>query len=329
MLYATAVELVPLGNSGLQVSRLCLGTMGFGWTATEEASFGVLDAFVAAGGNFVDTADIYSYWVRGHFGGDSERVIGRWLAARGGRDRLVIATKVRGRMWKGADGEGLSRSHIVKAAEASLRRLHVETIDLYQCHRFDEKTPIDETLRALQDLVRDGKVRAIGASNYPPAQLTEALDVAREAGLPGFATLQPHYNLVHRGEFEGELQRICVERGLGVIPYSPLAKGLLTGKYVKGAQVESARARQVAQYANDAAWAVVDAVRTIAAVRGATCSAVALAWGLAQPAITALIVGANNAEQLAEQVPALQLALTGDERAMLEAASRPFAGSGT
>lgn len=317
-----------LGRTDLRVSRLCLGGMQFGWTANEADSFAVLDAFLAAGGNFIDTADIYSRWVPGHRGGESERVIGAWLASRGVRARVVIATKVRGPMWRGKDGEGLSRAHIVRACEESLRRLQVETIDLYQCHWFDEQTPIEETLRAFEELRAAGKVRFIGASNYPPDRLRAALAAADALGLPGFVSLQPHHNLVHRAEFEGELQALCLERGLAVLPYSPLAKGFLTGKYRRGGGlVYSERSRQVREYLTPGGFAVLDALAEVAGARGTSLAAVALAWQLAQPGITASITGANTPAQLADLLPAADLDLTPAELARLDAASAPFLGA--
>lgn len=313
---------VPLGSTGLAVSNLCLGSMQFGWTADEQASFAVLDAFAAAGGNFIDTADIYSNWARGNPGGVSEEIIGRWMRARGNRERIIIATKVRGRMWKGTDGEGLGRAHILRAAEDSLRRLQTDVIDLYQCHWPDEAVPITETLGAFSELIAAGKVRHIGASNYTPAQLTEALRASASGGLPRFETLQPHHNLVHRAEYEAELADICVREQIGVIPYSPLAGGFLTGKYRRGQPMpESQRARGVSKYFNERGWRVLDALDEVAAARGTTVAAVALAWELTRPAVVAPIVGANTPEQLAELLPATDLSLTDDEVARLDAAS--------
>ncbi len=315
------MEKVQLGRSGIQVSRLCLGTMQFGWTATEAESFAVLDAYVEAGGNFLDSADIYSRWAKGHRGGESEEIIGRWLKARGNRGQMVIATKVRGPMWPGPSGQGLGREHIVKSCEYSLKRLQIETIDLYQFHWFDEDVPIEESLRAIEELMKSGKARALGCSNYPPEKLTAALDAAAVHGLPRFESLQPHYNLVHRREYEDGLQAICVQHEISVIPYSPLAKGFLTGKYVQGGpKVASARSSGVKDYFTPSAWAVLDAVREVAARYEATPSAVALAWQLAQPGITAPIAGANSAAQLADQLPALSLRLRAADVERLSAA---------
>lgn len=313
---------VSLGSTGLTVSNLCLGSMQFGWTADERASFAVLDAFVEAGGNFIDTADIYSNWAPGNPGGVAEEIIGRWMKARGNRQRLVIATKVRGRMWDGPDGEGLSRAHIMRAAEDSLRRLQTGVIDLYQCHWPDETVPIEETLEAFNDLIAAGNVRHIGASNYSPQQLMEALRAADEHRLPRFKTLQPHHNLVHRDEYERELAGICAREHLAAIPYSPLAGGFLTGKYRRGRPVpESQRARSASKYFNERGWRVVDALDSVANAHGTTVAAVALAWELTRPAVVAPIVGANTPAQLAELLPATELVLTAEEIARLDAAS--------
>jgi aryl-alcohol dehydrogenase-like predicted oxidoreductase len=311
-----------LGHTGITVSNLCLGSMQFGWTADEAASFTVMDAYALAGGNFIDTADIYSNWSPGNPGGVSEEIIGRWIKARGNRSSLVLATKVRGPMWKGGDGEGLSRAHITRAVEDSLRRLQVETIDVYQCHWPDERTPIEETLAVFDDVIKAGKVRHIGASNYTTAQLEAALKVADGKQLPRFATLQPHHNLVHRREYEAQLAALCSREGMGVIPYSPLAGGFLSGKYRKGQPVpKSQRAGRVKEYMNDAGFRAIDALDAVAQAHGTTVPAVALAWQLTRPAVTAPIVGANTAEQLAALLPASDLRLTAVEVAALDAAS--------
>jgi aryl-alcohol dehydrogenase-like predicted oxidoreductase len=316
------VRLNHLGGSELEVSELCLGTMQFGWTADEAGSFATLDAYVSAGGNFIDTADIYSNWVPGHRGGEAEEILGRWMQSRRNRDGIVVATKLRGRMWDGPDGEGLGRGHIMRAVEDSLRRLQVETIDLYQCHWPDEATSIEETLRAFEDLVRSGKVRYAGASNYTARQLEEAASTAKRAGVAGFVALQPHYNLVHRTEFEGSMARECGREGLGVIPYSPLAGGFLTGKYSRdGPAPKSQRARQAQRYMTEQGYAVIDAIGAIAADRSTTVAAVALAWLLANPLVTAPIIGANAPEQLADLLPACDLTLTGDDLRALDAVS--------
>jgi aryl-alcohol dehydrogenase-like predicted oxidoreductase len=319
------VELRPFGTTDLRVSPLCLGTMQFGWTADERGSFAVMDAFVDAGGNFLDTADIYSNWSPGNPGGVSEEIIGRWLKARGNRDRMVMATKVRGPMWRGPDGEGLSRSHVMRATEDSLRRLQVETIDLYQCHWPDENTPIEETFAAFSELIDAGKVRYVGASNYTAKQLSEVVKVAGEKHLRRFVSLQPHYNLVHRSEFEGALAVLCQRQRLAVIPYSPLAGGFLTGKYRKGRPMpKSQRAQRAKRYLTDRGVRVLDALNAMAGAHDTKLAAVALAWLLAKPAVTAPIVGANTPEQLAELLPAAELQLAADELKVLDEASAAF-----
>jgi aryl-alcohol dehydrogenase-like predicted oxidoreductase len=316
------MKLVPLGRTGLTVSNICLGTMQFGWTADEKPSFAVMDAFVEAGGNFIDTADIYSNWAKGNPGGVSEEIIGRWMKERGNRDRIVVATKVRGAMWRGDDGEGLSRAHITRAVEDSLRRLQVETIDLYQCHWPDEDTPIEETLSVFGDLIAAGKVRHIGASNYSASQLRDALRVAGAKQLPRFATLQPHHNLMHRAEYEDRLAAVCQREGIGVIPYSPLAGGFLTGKYRRGAPLpDSERASRASRYMTHHGYAVIDALASFARLHDTTLPAVALAWSLTRPAVVAPIIGANTSRQLADLLPAGNLVLAPDEVQQLDSVS--------
>ncbi len=314
----------PLGRTGLKVSVLCLGTMQWGWTADEANAFAVMDAFVEHGGNFIDTADVYSRWVEGNPGGVSEQIIGRWMKARRNRRQIVLATKVRGRMWEGPNGEGLSRSHILRAVEDSLRRLETDVIDLYQIHADDLNTPMEETLRALDDLVRQGKVLYIGCSNIVAWRLMKALCISERWGLARYDSLQPHYNLVHRREFEAELKPLCESEGLGVIPYSPLAGGFLTGKYRPDAPPpSSARLSGVKRYFNDHGWRVLAAVERVATERGATPAQIALAWQLSQPVITAPIIGANSVAQLHELLPAATMRLTAAEMAFLDEASRP------
>ena len=316
------MKTTTLGTTDLTVSNLCLGTMQFGWTADEDASFAVMDAYAEAGGNFIDTADIYSRWSPGNPGGVSEEIIGRWMKARGNRDGLTVATKARGEMWKGDDGEGLSRSHITRAIEDSLRRLQVETVDLYQCHYPDDKTPIEETLTIFGELIASGKVRYIGASNYSATQLAAALDAAAAKGLPRFATLQPHHNLVHRKEYEAGLAALCKREGIGVIPYSPLAGGFLSGKYLKGQPLpESQRAGRAKEYMTDAGFGVIEALDAVAKAHGVSIPAVALAWEMTRPAIDAPIIGANSPEQLAALLPASDLLLTDAEVSSLDGAS--------
>jgi len=308
------MEYRKLGRTGLKVSALCLGTMQFGWTTDETTAAEVMDAFVTAGGNFMDTADIYSRWHPGNPGGVSEEIIGRWLQQRGHRRQVVLATKVRGRMWDGPNGEGLSRAHVIQACEDSLRRLQTDWIDLYQTHWYDAETPIEETLRALDDLVRDGKVRYVGCSNYPAWRLTAALWQSDKRGLVRYDALQPHYSLVHRAEFERELADLCREQQIGVIPYSPLAGGFLTGKYRKDQPLpESARVGGVRRYFTERNWALLDALEAVARTHSKTMSQVALAWQLAQPVITSPIIGANNVDQLSDILGAVGLRLAEDE----------------
>ncbi len=317
------MKTTKLGATDLNVTNLCLGTMQFGWTADEAGSFAVMDAYVAAGGNFIDTADIYSRWAPGNPGGVSEEIIGRWMKVRGNRDSIVIATKVRGEMWKGDDGEGLSRAHITRAVEDSLRRLQVDTIDLYQCHYPDDNTPIEETLAIFGELIKAGKIRHIGASNYSAEALSAALKVAVDENLPRFMTLQPHHNLVHRKEYEAELAALCVNENIAVIPYSPLAGGFLTGKYRRGdALPDSQRAGTIKQqYLNEDGFRALDALDAVAKSHTTTVAAAALAWQLTRPALTAPIIGANTPEQLAALLPGADLTLLQEEIASLDAAT--------
>lgn len=312
-----------LGRTGLKVSELCLGTMQWGWTASEEASWAVMDAFVAAGGNFIDTADIYSRWAEGNPGGVSEEIIGRWMKERGNRRQIVLATKVRGVMWDGPNGEGLSRGHIMAAVEDSLRRLQTDTIDLYQTHWYDASTPIDETMRALDDLVRQGKVRYVGCSNYPAWRLAKALWASDKLGLARYDSIQPHYNIAYRAEFERELKPLCEEEGVGVIPYSPLAGGFLTGKYRRDAPVpDSARASAVQRrYLNDSGFTILEALEKLGQARGKSIAQMALAWQLSQPVITSPIIGANSVEQIEDSLGAVGVRLTEEEMKALDAVS--------
>lgn len=295
------MHLRKLGRSELNVSELCLGSMQFGWTADEATSFAVMDAFVQAGGNFIDTADIYTTW--GPLGmagaGKSEEIIGRWMKARGNRSKVIIATKLRGRMKEGPGGEGLARDRVIKCCEDSLRRLQVDHLDLYQCHSADLKVPIEETLGALDQLVKAGKVRVIGASNYPAWRLMEALAQSEKHGYARFNSYQPEYSLMERGLFETEPRPLCRNYGLGVIPYSPLAGGFLTGKYRRGAKVESVRATDIGKkYGNDAGFAVIEKLDAIGRSHGKTVAQTALAWLLTNPVVTSTIVGANTPDQL-------------------------------
>jgi aryl-alcohol dehydrogenase-like predicted oxidoreductase len=311
-----------LGRTGLKVSSLCLGTMQWGWTADEKTAFTIMDAFIENGGNFLDTADFYSRWIPGHSGGVSEEIIGRWMKERNNRKSIILATKVRQPMGPGPNDQGLSRKHLLEAIDASLKRLHTDYIDLYLMHAFDAETPIDETLRALDDIQRAGKARYVGASNYPAWRLVEALWKAEVHHTVRFDSLEPHYNLVHREEFERDLQTICKQYQIGVTPYSPLANGFLTGKYVQNKTTESERAGSIMKrYNNDTAWNTLEVVLSIAREIGSTPSAVALAWLLAQPVITSPIIGANTVAQLKQSLAALDVTLALSHLAQLEKVS--------
>jgi aryl-alcohol dehydrogenase-like predicted oxidoreductase len=315
------MEYKTLGRTGLKVSELCLGTMQFGWTADEPTSLNVLSAAFQAGVNFIDTADVYSRWVEGNPGGVAESIIGKWIKqSKIPRDQLIVATKVRSRMGPGPNDEGLSRLHILHAVEASLKRLSLDYIDLYQTHAFDDHTPIEETLRALDDLVHQGKVRYIGCSNYPAWGLTEAIWTSQYNQLVRFDSLQPHYNLAHRSEFERELADVCRAYGLGVIPYSPLAGGFLTNKYRRGqAEPESARIGGVKRrYFTEKGWAIHEAVESLALQKNASTSQITLAWLLSNPIVTSPIIGPRNLEQLEDNIgaPAFQFSI--DEKKILD-----------
>ncbi len=309
-----------LGRSGLEVAPLALGGNVFGWTADDATSFAILDAFVARGFALVDTADMYSTWVPGHLGGDSEAVIGRWIAKRGRRDDVVIATKVGMQMGDGS--KGLSKDHIVRSVEASLTRLNTDYIDLYQSHVDDAEVALDETLAAHAQLVRDGKVRAIGASNHTGDRLLQALAVSREHGLPRYETLQPLYNMLERTDFETNLAPVCLAEGLGVLPYFSLASGFLTGKYRSEADLgKSPRGAWVAKYLDARGHRVLAALDAAATKHGATPSQIALAWLMAKPAVTAPIASASTLPQLEEIMGAVDVALDAGDVAALDAAS--------
>ncbi|MCJ2138152.1 aldo/keto reductase [Methylobacterium sp. J-026] len=309
-----------IGRSDLTVAPFCLGGNVFGWTADETASFAILDRFVECGFDFIDTADVYSRWAPGHVGGESEAVIGRWLAARPGvRDRIVLATKVG--MDLGEAGKGLSARHIERACEASLQRLRTDRIDLYQSHLDDGDVPLDETLRAYERLIAAGKVRAIGASNYGAPRLAEALALSATAGLPRYDCLQPDYSLAARG-FEAELEPLCRAEQVGVIGYFSLAAGFLTGKY-RSAEDAAGRAREnrVAKYINPRGLALLDALDAVAAAHGASPAQVALAWVIARPGITAPIASATSVAQLDELLGAARLTLSAEAIDRLDRAS--------
>lgn len=321
------MQYVKLGRTGLKVSRLCLGTMNFGWSADEATSFAIMDAALDAGINFFDTADIYSRWIAGNKGGESETIIGKWLKTRSRRE-VILATKVRGRMWDGANGEGLSRTHILQAADDSLRRLQTDYIDLYQMHWYDDETPLDETLEALDTLVRSGKVRYIGVSNYPAWLLMKARWVSDVRKLARFDCLQPHYSLLHRQEFERELEAACVDQGIGVIPYSPLAAGFLTGKYTReykstdSARGESGLIKRLS--GDEAAYVALDEVSHVADAHRVPMAQVALAWMWSRPAVTSPIIGARTVAQLQELIGAVDVKLTDEEVSKLNALTEKF-----
>ena len=298
-----------LGQSQIVTAPLVLGGNVFGWTLDEAGSFRVLDEFVGAGFDFIDTADVYSNFVPGNVGGESETIIGKWLAERGNRDRVIIATKVGMRM--GPDKEGLSKAYIFRAVEDSLRRLKTDYIDLYQSHRDDAGTPLEETLGAYAELIRQGKVRAIGASNYEAARLVEALDIAKRENLPRYESVQPQYNLYDRADYETHLEAICKERGLGVITYFSLASGFLAGKYRSAADLKAGGARggMVEHYMTPRGERILRALDEVAAAHRSTPASVALAWLMARPGVTAPIASATSSAQLKTLIAAAQLQL--------------------
>jgi aryl-alcohol dehydrogenase-like predicted oxidoreductase len=312
------MDVRTLGGSGLETPRLVLGGNVFGWTASGEEAFAILDRFVEAGGTMIDTADVYSAWVPGHKGGESETLLGEWLKRRGRRDDVLIATKVG--MLPGEGGEKLEPARIAAAAEASLRRLGTH-IDLYYAHQDDEKTPLGDTLAAFDALVKAGKVRAIGASNYSAARLGEALDISEREGLARYEVLQPEYNLMVRDKFEGDRQQLCLDRKIGALPYFGLASGFLTGKYRSEAdKAKSIRGGRMDGYMTDRGFAVLAALDEVASEAGATPAQVALAWLAAQPGVTAPIASATSRAQLDELLGVLTLELSGEQVERLTAA---------
>lgn len=310
------MEYKKLGRTGLKVSALCMGTMQFGWSLGEEDSHRILSATVEAGINFLDTADIYSKWADGNPGGISETYIGNWMKQHKiRRDHIVIATKVRGDMGKGPNDEGLSRVHIMNAVEASLRRLQTDYIDLYQSHWTDDDTPIEETLRTFDDLVKQGKVRYVGASNIAAWELMQALWTSDKYNLARYDTLQPHYNLIRRDEFERELRDVCRTYELAVLPYSPLAGGFLTGKYRQGEPLPaSKRAEGRKKVMTAENFNLLYEMERIALLHKASIAQIALAWILGDPIITSPIIAATSIEQLNENLGTLDVHLTEDER---------------
>ncbi|GIH92740.1 aldo/keto reductase [Planobispora siamensis] len=304
--------------SELNLFPLCLGGNVFGWTADREASFAVLDAYVEAGGNFIDTADVYSRWVSGHAGGESETIIGEWMTSRRNRDRIVLATKV-GML---DSRPGLSEANIRAAVEDSLRRLQTDSIDLYWAHIDDEETPLEETLATFDALIREGKIRNIGASNYEADRLAEALAVSEREGLARYGVVQQQYNLVERG-YEGALREVVAGAGLTSTPYYGLARGFLTGKYRSGVQVDSPRAGKASEYlATERGPRVLEALDKVAVAHDTVPAAIALAWLAAQPTVAAPIASARNVEQLRPLLAATEVTLDEDELALLDDASR-------
>jgi aryl-alcohol dehydrogenase-like predicted oxidoreductase len=309
-----------LGNSGLELAPLALGGNVFGWTIDEATSFQVLDAFVAAGFNFVDTADMYSTWKPGNKGGESETIIGSWIKKTGNRQKVLLTTKVGKDM--GAGKKGLSKDYILRAAEDSLRRLQTDYIDLYQSHEDDATVPLHETLEAFGQLVKRGKVRAIGASNYSAPRLSEALDVSKKHALPQYESLQPLYNLYDRADFEATLEPVCRENGIGVIPYYSLASGFLTGKYRGESDLaKSARGAGIKKYLNARGLRILEALDQAARKYNSTPAKVSLAWLLTRPTITAPIASATNVTQLRELLDATNLELDRESTELLDRAS--------
>lgn len=310
-----------LGHTDLDVSVLCFGGNVFGWTTDRAASFAVLDAFTEAGGNFIDSADVYSRWVPGNSGGESEMILGEWMKERGNRASVVMATKLGSPMGEGK--QGLSRAYMMQAVEDSLTRLQTDYIDLYQAHRDDQTTPLEETMAAFDELVRAGKVRWIGASNFTATRLAEANAVAASGGWARYESIQPPYHLLQREDYEAELEPLCQKDEIGVITYSSLASGFLTGKYQQGAKLPaSGRASGVQQrYMNEQGWKVLATVQDVASRLGASPAAVALAWIAARPGMTGPIASATTPEQLMDLVEGVNLKLDADAMKMLAEAS--------
>lgn len=306
-----------IGSTKLEVFPLALGGNVFGWTADEKTSFAVLDAYAAAGGNFIDTADVYSAWAPGNSGGESETIIGRWLSTRGNREKIVVATKV----GMHPKFSGLSPATIRTAAEESLRRLQTDYIDIYYAHQDDENTPLEETLSAFNRLVQEGKVRYVAASNYSAARLQEALTTADRAGFARYIALQQHYNLVERDKYEGELANVVAREGLSCIPYFALASGFLTGKYRPGAKVDSQRAERAGAYLNEKGIKILAVLDEVAAAHGVSVASVALAWLAAQPTVVAPIASARTPEQLPDLLRVADLKLSQSEIDRLSEAS--------
>jgi aryl-alcohol dehydrogenase-like predicted oxidoreductase len=311
-----------LGQSSLEVPPITFGCNVFGWTADEATSFKLLDAWLDAGFNFLDTADVYSRWNPGNSGGESETIIGKWMKARGNRDKIILATKFGNEMGPGK--KGLSAAYMKSAVADSLRRLQTDYIDLYQSHRDDPETPIEETLSAYAGLIKEGKVREIGASNFSADRLAESLRISTAKGLPRYQSLQPHYSLVERAEFEGPLEEVCLKEKVGVIGYYSLASGFLSGKYrSKSDMAGRARGARVEKYLNDYGFGVVKALEEVAKRYEAKPGQIAIAWLIARPSVTAPIVSATNLDQLAELVESAEIELDPESIAKIDAASKP------
>ena len=316
------MEKRKLGSAGPEVPMICLGGNVFGWTVPEAEAFRLLDAALDAGLNFVDTADVYSSWAAGNKGGESESILGKWFARSDKRKDVILATKVGLEMGEGK--KGLKAAYIRQAVEDSLQRLQTDYIDLYQAHKDDPETPMEETLQAFDELVKEGKARYIGASNYSGARLSEALETSRKHGLASYISLQPHYNMVERHEFETDLLPVVEKYQLGVIPYFSLAAGFLTGKYRSQQDTEKAkRGPMVQKYLNDWGFGVVAALEEVANAKGSTPARVSLAWLIAQPGITAPIASATNEKQLADLVEATKLTLDAESIQKLNEMSAP------
>jgi len=313
------MERRKIGNSGLQTAPIVFGGNVLGWTVDQASGFRILDAFLDAGFNAIDTADTYSRWIPGNKGGESETIIGNWLKQGGRRNRVLIFTKVGHEM--GPDKKGLSRRYIKAEVEDSLKRLQIETIDLYQSHRDDQSTPMLETLEAYAELIREGKVRAIGASNFTAERLQESLDIAAKHGLPRYESLQPEFNLYQRAEFEGPREQLCLKENIGVIPYYPLASGFLTGKYRSPADFnKSARGGRMSAFLNAKGKNILAALDDVAEAHRVNPAAVALAWLIARPSISAPIASATKVEQLKDFVAGAALKLSKEEIAKLDEA---------
>jgi aryl-alcohol dehydrogenase-like predicted oxidoreductase len=310
-----------LGSSGLKVASICLGTAYFGATADEPTSHSIMNVYVEAGGNFIDTADVYNAFAPGHVGGESETIIGHWMNERRNRLSLVIATKVQGRMWSGPNGVGLSRGHIMRAVEDSLNRLGTDYIDLYQTHWPDYDTPQEETLRALDDLVRAGKVRYFGYSNEPAWRMCKAMWISEHENLNRIVSAQPPYSLVNRAHFEREQEAVCLDQGIGVIPWSPLQGGFLTGKYRRDHMPTPQRVDNPKNYGTEKNFQLIDLLEALGRPHNATISQMALAWMLQRKVITAPIIGANTTQQLSETLGCVNVKLTPEDVNAIDTAS--------